>query len=364
MHRTELTDVATHEARSLSVALFHRLAGLEEGGTEYSYVRNTLVELNLSLVKYAARRFRGRSEPMEDIVQVGTIGLIKAINRFDPERGVEFTSFAMPTISGEIKRFFRDTSWAVKVPRRLQELRIDTAKAHDALEQDLGREPTDAELAEQLHVTAEELVEGRKAAHAYSARSLDAPVQDDGDRDAYAGRPALGEEDGAYDRIECLESLKPILAGLPERERTLLALRFGQELTQSEIGERLGLSQMHVSRLLNRTLARLRAGLLTDEEPGDPEHDSAPDRDSAPDHRDHAPAETAARTGVRSAGPGATPGSPAQEPPARPSCQGARPRTAARPSSARAVPPRSVRALPAATGRRAVAGGESRDCRH
>lgn len=267
MHpHTDLTDVATHEAKALSVSLFRRLAELEEGSAEYSYVRNTLVELNLSLVKYCARRFRSRSEPMEDIVQVGTIGLIKAINRFDPERGVEFTSFAMPTITGEIKRFFRDTSWAVKVPRRLQELRIDVAKAHDDLEQDLGRKPTDTELAEHLHVTPEELAEGQKAACAYSARSLDAPVEEDGDREAYADRPALGEEECAYDRIECLESLKPMLAGLPDRERTLLALRFGQELTQSEIGDRLGLSQMHVSRLLARTLARLRSGLLTDDD--------------------------------------------------------------------------------------------------
>ncbi len=255
-------SVSTGEARALSETLFRRLRALDEGSTAYSYVRNTLVELNISLVKYAARRFRGRSEPMEDIVQVGTIGLIKAINRFDPERGVEFTTFAMPTIVGEIKRFFRDTSWAVRVPRRLQELRIDVAKAHDALEQDLGREPTDPELAEHLHVTAEELEEGRKAAHAYSARSLDAPVHEDGDRQAYSDRPSLGEDEAAYDRIECLESLKPLLASLPARERTLLSLRFGGELTQSEIGDRLGLSQMHVSRLLSRTLASLRASLL------------------------------------------------------------------------------------------------------
>ncbi|MER7463598.1 RNA polymerase sigma factor SigF [Streptomyces sp. NPDC097981] len=260
-------SVSTGEARTLSGALFHRLRSLDEGSAEYSYVRNTLVELNLSLVKYAARRFRGRSEPMEDIVQVGTIGLIKAINRFDPERGVEFTTFAMPTIVGEVKRFFRDTSWAVKVPRRLQELRIDAAKAHDALEQDLGREPTDAELAGRLRVTPEELVEGQKAAHAYSARSLDAPAQEDGDRDAYAEQPSLGEEEAAYDKIECLESLKPVLAGLPARERTLLSLRFGHGLTQSEIGERLGLSQMHVSRLLNRTLTALRSSLLDDAQP-------------------------------------------------------------------------------------------------
>ncbi|MET9886641.1 SigB/SigF/SigG family RNA polymerase sigma factor [Streptomyces sp. NPDC006430] len=258
-------SVSTGEARTLSEALFHRLRSLEEGSAEYSYVRNTLVELNLSLVKYAARRFRGRSEPMEDIVQVGTIGLIKAINRFDPERGVGFTTFAIPTIVGEVKRFFRDTSWAVKVPRRLQELRLDAAKAHDALEQDLGREPTDAELAGQLQVTCEELAEGQRAAHAYSARSLDAPTsQEDGDREGHAERPSLGMEETAYDKIECLESLKPILAGLPARERTLLSLRFGEGLTQSEIGDRLGLSQMHVSRLLNRTLAALRTSLLED----------------------------------------------------------------------------------------------------
>ncbi|MFJ3922589.1 SigB/SigF/SigG family RNA polymerase sigma factor [Streptomyces sp. NPDC090022] len=268
--------VSTGEARTLSVALFHRLQALDEGSAEYSYVRNTLVELNLSLVKFAARRFRNRSEPMEDIIQVGTVGLIKAINRFDADRGVEFTSFAMPTITGEIKRFFRDTSWAVKVPRRLQELRLDTAKANDALEQDLGRTPTDGELAERLGVDEEELAEGRKAAHAYSTRSLDAPAQEDGD--AYGSRPALGEDEAAYDRIECLESLKPLLAELSERERILLSLRFGQELTQSEIGDRLGLSQMHVSRLLTRTLTTLRTGLLADPEP-EPESEPHPERE-------------------------------------------------------------------------------------
>ncbi|MER5731044.1 SigB/SigF/SigG family RNA polymerase sigma factor [Streptomyces sp. NPDC002138] len=264
----EPLKVSTTEARTLSTTLFARLRALEEGTVEYSYVRNTLVELNLSLVKYAARRFRGRSEPVEDIIQVGTVGLIKAINRYDPGRGAEFTTFAMPTITGEIKRFFRDTSWAVKVPRRLQELRLDTAKAQDSMEQDLGRIPTEEELAERLDVSAAELAEGRKAAIAYSARSLDAPVQGDNEGESFDSQPVLGEDEDAYDRIECLESLKPLLSVLPERERALLALRFGEELTQSEIGDRLGLSQMHVSRLLTRTLARLRTGLL--EDPDDP----------------------------------------------------------------------------------------------
>ncbi|MFI8101384.1 SigB/SigF/SigG family RNA polymerase sigma factor [Streptomyces sp. NPDC086023] len=257
--------VSTADARTLSVVLFRRLATLMEGTPEYSYVRNTLVELNLSLVKYAARRFRGRSEPLEDIIQVGTVGLIKAINRYDVDRGAEFTSFALPTITGEIKRFFRDTSWAVRVPRRLQELRLDLAKASDQLEQDLGRGPTDAELAARLGVSEDELTEGRRAAQAYSTRSLDAPVQEDADPGTV--QRSLGEEEAAYERIECLEALKPMLAELPERDRQILSLRFGEELTQAEIGARLGISQMHVSRLLSRTLGALRSGLLTDDPP-------------------------------------------------------------------------------------------------
>ncbi|MFF2196474.1 SigB/SigF/SigG family RNA polymerase sigma factor [Streptomyces sp. NPDC058157] len=261
----EPLKASTADARTLSRSLFRRLDDLEEGTAEYAYVRNTLVELNLSLVKYAARRFRGRSEPFEDIVQVGTIGLIKAINRYDVHRGVEFTTFALPTVTGEIKRFFRDTSWAVKVPRRLQELRLNLAKASDELEQDLGRSATDAELAERLGLTEAELAEGRQAAQVYASRSLDAPAQEDPDSGT-AQRP-LGEEEPVYERIECLESLKPLLAELSERDREILSLRFGQELTQSQIGERLGISQMHVSRLLTRTLATLRTGLLTDDPP-------------------------------------------------------------------------------------------------
>ncbi|WP_371614336.1 SigB/SigF/SigG family RNA polymerase sigma factor [Streptomyces sp. NBC_00454] len=266
--------VSTAEARTLSVALFRRLRRLREGTPEYSYVRNTLVELNLSLVKYAARRFRNRAEPLEDIIQVGTVGLIKAINRYDVERGVEFTTFAIPTITGEMKRFFRDTSWSVKVPRRLQELRLDIAKTHDALEQRLGRHPTDPELAQRLGISAAELAEGRRAANAYTAGSLDAPVPGDGDGDSGSREVSLGEEEEAYDRIECLETLKPLLATLGDRDRLILSLRFGEELTQSEIGDRLGVSQMHVSRLLSRIMDKLRAGLLTDEAEVDAEVDA------------------------------------------------------------------------------------------
>ncbi|MFE2015819.1 SigB/SigF/SigG family RNA polymerase sigma factor [Streptomyces sp. NPDC059491] len=261
-------DVSTDDARTLSVALFARLRFLEEGTPEYAYVRNTLIELNLSLVKFAARRFRNRAEPTEDIVQVGTIGLIKAIDRFDPGRAVDFSAFALPTIVGEMKRFFRDTSWAVRVPRRLQELRIDLAKSADTLEQRLGRRPSRAELAEQLHVTEESVAEGQLAAHGYAARSLDVSA---GDEDSTTGTSArhLATSEPSYELIESLTSLRPLLERLDDRDRRILELRFGEELTQAEIGRQVGLSQMHVSRLLTRILGELREGLLREGAPAD-----------------------------------------------------------------------------------------------
>ncbi len=256
-------EVAPLDARALSKTLFQRLETLEEGTHEYAYVRNTLVELNLALVKFAASRFRSRSEPMEDIVQVGTIGLIKAIDRFELSRGVEFPTFAMPTIIGEIKRFFRDTSWSVRVPRRLQELRLDLAKAGDELAQRLDRSPTVAELAQRLGLSEEEVVEGMAASNAYTASSLDAQPEEDDSEAALADR--IGYEDHGLEGIEYVESLKPLIAELSSRDRKILSLRFVGNLTQSEIGEELGISQMHVSRLLTRTLSRLRRGLLIEE---------------------------------------------------------------------------------------------------
>jgi RNA polymerase sigma-B factor len=251
------------DARALSKVLFRRLETLEEGTHEHAYVRNTLIELNLALVKFAASRFRSRSEPMEDIVQVGTIGLIKAIDRFEMDRGVEFPTFAMPTIIGEIKRFFRDTSWAVRVPRRLQELRLDLAKATDELAQQLDRAPTVAELARKLDIPEDEVIEGMAVSNAYTASSLDAQPEEDETEGALADR--IGYEDHGMEGIEYRESLKPLIAELPERDRKILSLRFVGNMTQSEIGAELGISQMHVSRLLSRTLTRLRAGLLVEE---------------------------------------------------------------------------------------------------
>jgi RNA polymerase sigma-B factor len=256
-------EVAPADARALSKTLFERLESLEEGTHEHAYVRNTLVELNLALVKFAASRFRSRSEPMEDIVQVGTIGLIKAIDRFEMSRGVEFPTFAMPTIVGEIKRFFRDTSWSVRVPRRLQELRLDLAKAGDELAQRLDRSPTVAELAEHLGLSKDEVVEGMAASNAYTASSLDAQPEEDDAEGALADR--IGYEDHGLEGIEYIESLKPLIADLRPRDRKILSLRFVAGMTQSEIGEELGISQMHVSRLLSRTLVRLRKGLTVEE---------------------------------------------------------------------------------------------------
>ncbi|MGW2123025.1 sigma-70 family RNA polymerase sigma factor, partial [Streptomyces sp. NPDC001758] len=172
----ELPDTAALDTRTLSRSLFLRLAALDENSPERAYVRDTLIELNLPLVRYAAARFRSRNEPMEDIVQVGTIGLIKAIDRFDCERGVEFPTFAMPTVVGEIKRFFRDTSWSVRVPRRLQELRLALTKAGDELSQKLDRSPTVPELAAVLGVSEEDVVDGLAVGNAYTASSLDSPA--------------------------------------------------------------------------------------------------------------------------------------------------------------------------------------------
>ncbi|MFD8344010.1 RNA polymerase sigma factor SigF [[Kitasatospora] papulosa] len=259
--------IAPQDARRLSRLFFDRLQALDEGTPEHQYARNTLIEMNLSLVRFAAGRFRNRgSGDMEDIVQVGTIGLIKAIDRFDLAREVEFTSFAVPYIVGEIKRFFRDTTWAVHVPRRLQELRVDLAKAKEALAVELDRDPTVQELAGYLDLEEEEITEGLVAANGYTAGSLEMPA-DAGD---HAGRTTagrtyadvLGEPDPAMETVENLHALAPLLGELDARERRIIDMRFGQEMTQAQIGDELGISQMHVSRLLSRILRKLHDGML------------------------------------------------------------------------------------------------------
>ncbi|MDT9685927.1 RNA polymerase sigma factor SigF [Streptomyces sp. TRM76323] len=260
----EPTEVAPQDAKELSKQFFARLAVLEEGTEEYQYVRNTLIELNLSLVKYAAARFRSRADQMEDIVQVGTIGLIKAIDRFELSRQVEFATFAMPCVIGEIKRFFRDTSWSVHVPRRLQELRIDIARATDELFQELDRSPTAAELAARLGIGEDEVIEGLVAVNGYTAASLDMPLDESGEPASATLADLIGEEDRDIQLTENVQALKPIVEQLDDRDRAILRMRFAEEMTQAEIGERLGVSQMHVSRLLARMTARMREGLLSE----------------------------------------------------------------------------------------------------
>ncbi|MFD3660768.1 RNA polymerase sigma factor SigF [Streptomyces sp. NPDC058659] len=254
--------VAPKDARALSKVFFQELATLEEGTHEYQYARNTLIEMNMSLVRYAAGRFRHRADEMEDIVQVGMIGLIKAIDRFELSREVEFTTFAVPYIVGEIKRFFRDTSWAVHVPRRLQEARVELAKATEELSTRLGRMPTVKELADLMSLTEEEVTEARLASNGYNSSSLDAALSgEDEDSDASLA-DFIGSEDPAMALVEDFHSLAPLIADLDERDRRIIHLRFVEELTQAQIGEQLGCSQMHVSRLLARTVKRLRVGLL------------------------------------------------------------------------------------------------------
>ncbi|MFI5819788.1 RNA polymerase sigma factor SigF [Streptomyces rishiriensis] len=256
-------SIAPRDARELSRQFFQRLAVLEEGTHEYQYARNTLIEMNMSLVRFAAGRFRGRGDDMEDIVQTGMIGLIKAIDRFEVAREVEFTSFALPYIVGEIKRFFRDTTWAVHVPRRLQELRVELAKARDELASRLDREPTVAELATLMNIAESQVVEAQIAANGYNSSSLDAALTGDGPENGEAVlADFIGVEEEGLRLVEDYHSLAPLMAELSERDRQIIHMRFVEEATQAEIGERLGCSQMHVSRLIKRIIARLRQGML------------------------------------------------------------------------------------------------------
>ncbi|MER7484838.1 RNA polymerase sigma factor SigF [Streptomyces sp. NPDC126497] len=248
--------------RSGARAMFLELRALQDGTPEYAELRNRLVRMHLPLVEHLARRFRNRGEPLDDLTQVATIGLIKSVDRFDPDRGVEFSTYATPTVVGEIKRHFRDKGWAVRVPRRLQELRLALTTATAELSQLHGRSPTVHELAEKLAISEEEVLEGLESANAYSTLSLDVPDTDD---ESPAVADTLGAEDEALEGVEYRESLKPLLEDLPPREKRILLLRFFGNMTQSQIAQEVGISQMHVSRLLARTLAQLREKLLVEE---------------------------------------------------------------------------------------------------
>ncbi|QZY30162.1 RNA polymerase sigma factor SigF [Nocardioides coralli] len=246
------------DSRRHSLELFAVLADATSTPLDLETARDRLVRLHLPLVQHCARRFRNRGEPFEDLVQVGTIGLLKSIDRFDVDRGVEFSTYATPTIIGEIKRHFRDKGWAIRVPRRLQELRMQIGASTAELTQRLGRSPTPRELAERLGCSVEEIVEGLESGNAYATLSLDAGAEGDGPTPLF---DALGDHDPRLEHVEIRESLKPLIDGLEPREKQILLLRFFRNMTQSQIAAEVGVSQMHVSRLLTRTLAQLRTSL-------------------------------------------------------------------------------------------------------
>jgi RNA polymerase sigma-B factor len=217
--------------------------------------REALVERFLPLARQLARRYQRGGEPLEDLVQVASLGLLKAIDRFEPDRPTAFSSFAVPTILGELKRHFRDRGWSVRVPRDLQELTVRVDRTAEDLSGELGRAPTPAEIAERIGITTEQVLEAREAAGAYRAVSLDRPRDEDED-DA---SDWMGIEDPGFGYAEDAATVERLMAVLTEREREVLRLRFGEDLTQSEIGARVGVSQMHVSRLIRQAIARLRA---------------------------------------------------------------------------------------------------------
>jgi RNA polymerase sigma-B factor len=237
---------ATSSEPERSDELFARLPDPE--------AREDLAALYKPLGEYLARRFYGRGEPLEDLMQVASIGLLKAIDRFDPDRGVKFSTYATATVVGELKRHFRDKGWALRVPRRLQEAGMSVGRAVTDLSQELGRAPTVNEIARRTGLSAEDVLEAMETAQAYTASSLDAPTDEEGATQA----DRLGAEEGAFELLEGWTSVAPAIKQLPRRERTILYLRFFRGLTQTQIAEELGISQMHVSRLLSRTLGELR----------------------------------------------------------------------------------------------------------
>ncbi|MFJ5601802.1 SigB/SigF/SigG family RNA polymerase sigma factor [Micromonospora parva] len=224
-------------------------------------LRDRAIEAWLPLARHLARRYGGRGAPDDDLAQTAFVGLIKAVDNFDHSRGVDFSGYAIPTIIGEIKRYFRDRTWAVRVPRRLQELRLSISAANSTLIQTLGRSPTVADIASYLDVSEETVLEGLEGARAYRATSLSTPVGADGSREL---GDTLGDDDRAFDLVDLRIALGPALATLPERERQILSLRFHGNLTQAQIADRIGVSQMHVSRLITRSLAALRCQLSED----------------------------------------------------------------------------------------------------
>jgi RNA polymerase sigma-B factor len=253
---TKPTGSGTHGDYDHLAPLFVQLAAVPKEDPSRERLRDRLVTEHLPVAKHIARRFGHRGEPYDDLVQVATVGLINAVDRFDPERGSDFLSFAVPTIMGEVRKYFRDSSWSVRMPRRLKELHLAINGGSARLSQQLGRAPTPSELAEHLGLSREEVHEGLAAGNAYHSSSLDDLLLDE-DSSISLGS-TLGEEDPELEMIEQREALHPLLERLPDRERKIVVMRFFGNMTQTQIAQKIGISQMHVSRLLAKTLRQLR----------------------------------------------------------------------------------------------------------
>jgi RNA polymerase sigma-B factor len=238
------------------IPLLEEYAATDSDDPRRETLRAELVTGFLPVAQHIARRFSNRGEPLDDLVQVATVGLINAVDRFSPERGSDFFSFAVPTISGEVRRHFRDLGWSMRVPRRLKDLHVSINSAVSELSQNLGRAPRPTEIADRLGVPLADVLEGLEASEAYRSSSLDEMLSSE-QGSATVGE-LVGEADAELDRVDFRQALRPVLAELAERERTIVLLRFFGNMTQTQIAEEVGISQMHVSRLLAQTLDRMR----------------------------------------------------------------------------------------------------------
>ncbi|MDQ2866658.1 MAG: SigB/SigF/SigG family RNA polymerase sigma factor [Candidatus Eremiobacteraeota bacterium] len=266
MHERDI-DVRSERERTRELFGRFALARLRHGESptvrdaQYEQMRNDLVVAHLNLVRFLALKFANRGEPLDDLVQVGTVGLLKAIDRFELDRGVEFTTYATPTIVGEVKRYFRDKGWAVKVPRRLQELNLAVNRANEKMSVELGRSPTVAELAERLNATEEEILEAQELGQAYNLLSLDSEVSSEGEKKSQTLADTVGITDAGLEMLEDRANLERAFHVLTGRERVIIYLRFYESISQTEIARRLNVSQMHVSRLQAKALEKLRGVL-------------------------------------------------------------------------------------------------------
>ncbi|MEV0029714.1 RNA polymerase sigma factor SigF [Nocardia sp. NPDC050793] len=264
--RTADDDIARTDTYDNIEPWFEKLASLDVNDPDRQRVREDIVRMCLPLAEHIARRFAGRGEAFDDLHQIARLGLVQAVDRFDVSRGSSFLSFAVPTVMGEVRRHFRDRTWSVRVPRRLKEIRQSIGPATDVLAQRLGRMPTARELAAELDVELTEITQALVASNGYQSSSLDTAYRDgDDDGSTRAAVDSLGAEEPCYRLLEDAMAVRPLIAELPEREREVLVMRFFENKTQAQIAERLGVSQMQISRILAKTLKTLRERALGEE---------------------------------------------------------------------------------------------------